>query len=117
MPTRAQTRPGTRQGLIGTQAVSNEEIGDPVADRVIGVITEAVQRLEEAARNRSVMIVDLVIGDNRMRHLLGKRPRHCHITPTVCSAAFAYAITAADDVLVTITVVGADQPGAGLIFE
>lgn len=90
---------------------------DPAVDRAFGAATAAIQRLEAGMKPRSAVVVDLAIGENRVVHNLGRRPYHCHVTPTVASAAFAYALIAADERVATIDVVGIDQPGAGVVFE
>lgn len=91
---------------------------DPAVDRALSETTTSIQRLEALLRSSSAMVADLVIGTNRIQHGLGRRPFHCRVTPTVVSAAFAYALTAGtDDRVAVIEVVGADQPGAGLWFE
>lgn len=111
MPPKALKRPGSRQGLLAATG------GNPIVDRMIGEVTAAVQRVEEAQRNRSAMTFDLAIGENRIAHNLGRRPSHALITPTVADATYAAALTAADATTATITVIGVAQPGAGIVFE
>lgn len=115
MPAKPTRRPNTRQGIVGFQ-MPPEDV-DPAVDRAFGAATAAIQRLEAGLRTRTLVVWDLVVGTNRVPHNLGRRPRHCHITPTVASAAFAYALTSADDKIATIDVVGLDQTGAGIAFE
>lgn len=115
MPPKALRRPGTRQALAGI-AVGDDV--DPSIDRVTSEHTDAIQRLESQIPSRSRMVVDLVVGVNRIAHGLGRKPLYCAVTPTVATAAFGFALLATSDAVVAVVeVVGVDIPGAGVIFE
>jgi hypothetical protein len=116
VPARVLRRPVPRPGMVGVEMPA--EGVDPAVDRANREATTAIQRLEAQQRARSLVVADLTIGTNRVLHRLGRRPSHCLITPTTASAAFAYALTSeTNSETAVIDVVGADQVGAGLVFE
>lgn len=95
----------------GVEAVTVE---DTTVDRAISVVRDAVSELQ-ADRKRYTTTVSLTIGTNRIRHGLGRDCFGCVVTPTVASAAFAYAIDLTNprpDLELWLTVVGTDQPNA-----
>ncbi len=86
-------------------------VGDAAEPRQIA---SAVAELGRAAR-RDRKRADLVVGQNRIVHGLGRVVEGYSITPTVASAAFAHAIDETNprpEREVWITVVGVDQPGS-----
>ncbi len=81
------------------------------------MIDELTRRTEaQQGRVRSVVVVDLAIGDNRVIHNLGRPPKGANVTPTVADASFAWALAEATDTVAIITVVGVDQPDASVEF-
>lgn len=115
MPLKAGKRPPTRPGHVGFQLP--EEGVDPAVDRAISEASTSIQRLEAQLQPVSRVVVDLVVGINRIPHGLGKRPFHCRITPTVATIALAYALLPeTTDLVAVIDMVGVDQPGAGVEF-
>lgn len=115
MPAKAHKRPGTRPAHIPFDLPPDAV--NPSVDRAISDMAGVVARLDSNQVTRVRLVLDLVVGANRVAHKLGKVPSHCLVTPTVADAGFAYALTAADKTIATITVIGVDQPGAGVIFE
>lgn len=110
MGARKQSRPATKPALVAPRVVS-----DPQSARAFDEHSTAIAALERVSSQSSArLVVDLVIGLNRVAHNLGRIPRHCSVTPTVCSAAFAYALVAATESTATIDVAGTDQAGAGV---
>jgi hypothetical protein len=100
-------RPPARAALIPTSA------GEPAVSRALDDMAAAVGRIE-ARGQRNARTVDLVVGDNRIAHGLGRVPSGVNLTPTVADAAFAWAVTASTARTITITIVGVDQPGAAI---
>lgn len=107
MPAKRIARPRPRAAHIGSS------VADVATDRALGELGVALSRVE-ARGQRSSTVVDLAIGANRVTHGLGRIPKGANVTPTVADASFAWAMTAATDRTVTITVIGAAQPGAGI---
>lgn len=74
-----------------------------------------VEQVEQQRRNvRSTLTADLIVGDNRLNHNLGRLPLGVSLTPTVADATFAWALSSRTATQIVITVVGVDQPGAFL---
>lgn len=108
MAGRVPQRPRTRS------VVSVPTVDDPQTARSLREIEQAVQRLQLVA-DRDRITADLVIGTNKVRHGLGRDVFGFTVTPTVVSAAFAFALDTANPnprLEVWITVVGAAQPQA-----
>lgn len=59
---------------------------------------------------RSVRVVDLVVGENRIVTNLGRRAQGVTLSPTVADATFAWSCAIDGDTSVVITVVGSAQP-------
>ena len=99
-------RPGTRdrqRPFVATGASLTRAVTD---------LSKAAARAEAKARDRSTVVVDLIVGENVVRHGLGRAPTGAQVTPTVADATFAWALTATTVSLMSITVVGVAQPGA-----
>jgi hypothetical protein len=78
------------------------------------MVAGAVSDLARAAR-RVRLRVDLVVGQNRIAHGLGRAVEGYSITPTVAAAGFAHAIDETNpspELEVWITVIGSAQPQA-----
>lgn len=86
-------------------------VRDRATATALGAMGRAVQELQQQ-RSRDVVIADLIIGVNRVRHGLGREASGYTLTPTVASASFAHALDRATDLEVWINVIGAAQPGA-----
>lgn len=82
--------------------------GDPQIRQAI----QGAQRAADQLRDRAVIAVDLVVGDNVITHGLGKRPSGATVTPTVADATWAWALKTATTGQLTLTCVGIAQPGA-----
>ncbi len=100
-------RIATRDQIVGHEATTPDGIERAVAELV---------RLQVPARARSLVTVDLVIGDNRVIHRLGRVPQGANLTPSVASAAFGWAMGDPTDTTAVIEVVGTDQPAAIVEF-
>lgn len=76
----------------------------------------AVDQLQQAAGKlsapRSVRVVDLIVGANRINHGLGRKAQGATVAPTVADATFAWSFAPDGDRVAIITVVGVAQPGA-----
>jgi hypothetical protein len=83
-------------------------------DRAVNDLGERLRQLTSRTGGRVQLVADLVVGANVINHGLGRRAVGVNLTPTAASAAFAWAMTAADAKQVTITVVGVAQPKASL---
>lgn len=105
MPASVIRRPKARAALVGGS------VEDGATQRALDDVATAVNKLEQAGDRVSVA-VDLIIGDNRINHGLGRKPNGATLTPTVADASFAWAMTSADERQVVIEVIGAAQPGA-----
>lgn len=95
-----------RPGRVPTLSV-----GDAASPRMVA---GAVSDLARAAR-RVRLRVDLVVGQNRIAHGLGRAVEGYSITPTVAAAGFAHAIDETNpspELEVWITVIGSAQPQA-----
>ena len=88
--------------------------GDPATDRAV----DALAQQSDANRPvpRSVRVVDLVVGANRIVTNLGRRAIGANVSPTVADATFAWSFAADGNTTAIITVVGVAQPGAGVEF-
>ena len=93
---------------------------DQMVDRTSGDeqanarVIDELQRLLVPTAARSRVTVDLVVGDNRVTHNLGRKPQHVSLMPTVADATFAWAVTEMDDRQLVVTVVGVAQSNASL---
>ena len=96
------------------QIVSHHVEDIEAADRLTDELARVLDSVDQA--KRSGVRVDLVVGTNRILHLLGRTPKGCNITPTVADATFAWCLASKDDNVATITVVGVDQPGVWVEF-
>lgn len=93
-------------------------------DQVVGIQTDSpdstqravdeLARLSAIVTARTIIEMDLVVGDNRVNHNLGRLPRHVSLMPTVADAAFAWAVTEKDDRQLVVTIIGVAQPGASI---
>ena len=105
--------PATKpQRVLTKPRITTPTIATPTVGRAIGDTTDAVRQVSNRLKDRTDLTVSLAIGDNRIAHGLGRKPRGYTITPSVADATFAHALKAADDKVLTITVVGAAQPNA-----
>ncbi len=109
MPAQRPIRPRTRPMLVAP------DVNDSATSRALADVSASVGELERNG-TRSRTRFDLVVGDNRITHGLGRVPFGANVTPTVADASFAWALTDADERTAIITVVGVDQPGAPLEF-
>ncbi len=108
MPTSKPKRPALRPSL------SVPGVEDAATSRALEEVNAAVDRIPQTSRN--IVVADLAVGDNEVRHGLGRKPRYASLTPTVANATFAWAMTNSDERQATISVVGVAQPGAALEF-
>lgn len=108
MPARKPQRPATRAGSVPTGG--DTQIAD--VPRQLGGLAAAVRTLENRAKDRSRVVVDLVIGENVITHNLGRRPIGAGVTPSAATLSFGWALTATSSAQCTITVVGSDMPSA-----
>lgn len=103
MPARKVVIPAARARVIGAHA------GEAAAtDRMVDQLAEASDR--NAQVPRSVRVVDLVVGANRVVTNLGRRARGATLTPTVADATFAWSFAPDGDKAAIITIVGVAQP-------
>lgn len=109
MPGQKPTRVQSRDQMVGFHGG-----GESGAERMLDELTRRTEAQQGGAR--SLVIVDLEIGDNRVIHNLGRAPRGANLTPTVASAAFAWALGEVTDTIAIVEVVGTDQPGAAVEF-
>lgn len=109
MPAKVVARPKTRPRLQTGTLIN----GDPsIMSRHLSDLGTAVERIEGAVKDRVAFTVDLAVGANKLSHGLGRTPKGLTLTPTVADVTFAWAMTAADDKQVTVTVLNIAQPGA-----
>lgn len=89
---------------------------DPATDRVLADMEQRFRAAEARSPGRQTLVVDLAIGVNKLDHGLGRPPVGASVTPTVASAAFAWARVAAaqPERQVWIEVIGQAQPGAAV---
>ena len=95
-------------------SLSIAQVDDEATQRALDQVTAALQKLQ-ASRDRDVKTVDLIVGQNRVRHGLGRTAMGYTITPTFLTIAWAHAIDVENphpELEVWIDVVGSDQPGA-----
>lgn len=113
MPAKRLTRPAAKQQLVtGSLADDSPE----AISRLISDVATAHRDLADRVRERSTVTVTLAAGATVINHGLGRRPQGASVTPTVADAAFAWALTSANDKQATITTVGATQPDAPVEF-
>lgn len=84
-------------------------VEDSTTQRVLDVVVTAVQDLQ-TERKRQPIVVDLVVGDNRVATNLGRRAQGMSLTPTVADAMFAWSFSIDNDTEVIVTVIGTAQP-------
>jgi len=105
MPVDKVRRPPQRQQVSPHQVPTWES-----ASRANDAITAQLGALSQHERN--ILVVDLVVGANRINHGLSAAARGATLTPTVADASFAWSFAASGDKQVVITVVGVNQPKA-----
>jgi hypothetical protein len=111
MPAVKPSRPQARQQLQTGTLVN----ADPASvSRHLSDLATAVQASERRAVDRVRVTVDLVVGDNRIAHGLGRPALGATVTPTTADATFAWALTGGDSRQAVITVVGVPQPRASV---
>lgn len=95
-----------------TAALQLPAVEDETTQRALDKLVVAVADVRGRSR-ATIEGVDLVVGTNRVSHGLGRRVVGAHVTPSVASAAFGYALDTTNprpDLEAWITVVGTDQP-------
>lgn len=109
MPVSKPVRPQQRQQLqTGTLLDA-----DPAKmSRHLGDLVVAVDAQARRTTDRVRVTVDLVVGDNRVAHGLGRAALGATVTPTVADASFAWALTGGDARQAVITVIGVPQAKA-----
>jgi hypothetical protein len=103
MATQKPVRPVQREQVIASSSGSPEGMR-----RAIGQL----EQLARIAAPRKSITVDLIVGDNRIAHGLGRMSRGAFVSPSVADATFAYSHAPDGDRIAVITVVGVAQPGA-----
>lgn len=98
---------------VARPALSVPRVDDAATAKAVDALSETAKRADARAA-RAYLTADLATGANRINHGLGRTPRGVNLTPTSASAAFGWAMTAADERTVTITVVGGPQTAARL---
>lgn len=107
---RSRRRPLARPRLVAAAAAG---VTDQAAARALDAQAGAIGALERRLEgSRDVVTVDLAAGDNVVRHALGRVPTFAAVAPSVADVSFAWAVTARTAATVTLTCVGASQPGA-----
>lgn len=94
------------------------DVADPTVSRALRATSEAIDALQAGAVDP--VTTDLAVGANYVRHGLGRAPRFVQVTPTVASAAYAWAWVKTSphaDRQVRIDVIGVAQPGAVVIVS
>lgn len=102
------------QRIRSVSSMSVVQVEDEATARALDQVGDAVQKLQ-ATRQRDVKTVDLIVGQNRVRHGLGRPAVGYTITPTVADATYADALDVTNphpELEVWITVVGVAQPDA-----
>lgn len=107
MPAAKPTRPATRPR-------QTMPIGETVDAFTVRGIAQAAQRAADQLRDRSVLVVDLVVGDNVINHGLGRAPTGVNVTPTVADFSWAYAMKSPTETTVNVFCIGVPQPGAAI---
>ena len=107
---RAQ-RPKQRQQLQTGTLVNTDSAA---VSRALGDLATAQQATDRRVVDRVRVTVDLVVGDNRVSHGLGRVARGATVTPTTADASFAWALTGGDSRQAVITVVGVGQAKASV---
>lgn len=95
-------------------ALSVPTPNDPVVGHAVLQLEQAVNKLQ-ATRERVVVVADLLIGRNIVRHGLGRPCRGYTITSTFCTIAFGHALALENkhpEREIWIDIVGSDQIGA-----
>lgn len=103
--------PAQRPQPPATRARQTAPVSTDFATRQI---VDAAQRAADQVKDRTVTVLNLVVGDNVINHGLGRRPTGATVTPTVADATWAWAIKAPSATQVTITCIGVAQPGAAV---
>jgi hypothetical protein len=89
-------------------------VDDPIVGRLIDSVANSVSQTSSRIKDRAILTVDLAIGANTVNHGLGFRAHGASVCPTVADATFAWSFAVPNDRQVTITVIGAAQPGAAV---
>lgn len=110
MPAARAKRPPPRAQVIAHEARSPDAI-----ERMVGELAGQLDR--QAQPHRSSVTVDLVVGENRVIHNLGRVPRGATVTPTAADATFAWAMTSADERTAVLAVAGVAMDGAEVEFH
>jgi hypothetical protein len=109
MPAVKPQRPQQRQQLQTGTLID----ADPAkVSRHLSDLVTAVDATARRTADRTVVTADLVVGDNRIAHGLGRPARGATVTPTVADASFAWALTGGDTKQAVITVIGVAQSKA-----
>lgn len=109
MPAKKPQRVRTRDQAFVANATTPEAT-ERALDEVARILTGPLMSRERAVLED----VSLVVGDNRINHNLGRKPRHVTLMPTVADATFAWAVTLRDDRQMVIAIIGVAQPHASL---
>lgn len=109
MSAKKAPRPTPRDQIADHHADTPE-----AADRLLGRVIERIAELAPVPRSR--MVVDLLVGENRVTTNLGRRAIGMTLTPTVADPTFAWAFAADGDKQAVISVLGVAQPGSVVEF-
>lgn len=104
-PTRPRQRPQLSTGTLMT--ADPQSVG-----RALGDLATAQRAQDARVADRVRVTADLVVGDNRVAHGLGRPAIGATVTPTTADASFAWALTGGDSRQAVIAVVGVPQPRA-----
>lgn len=97
-------------------SLSIPSVDDEATQRAFDALASSVQQLQ-TARRREVILFDLVVGTNKVRHGLGRAAAGYTIVPTTADATFAHAVDSTNphpEREIWVTVVGVAQPSAVL---
>lgn len=95
----------------GVSSLAIAAVDDEATNRALDQVGTAIQKLQ-TDRNRAVVVTDLLVGTNKVRHGLGRPVAGYTVTPTYLTIAFGHAINQTNprpDLEVWIDVVGSDQ--------
>ena len=109
MSARPIPRPAARAQAVTAQV--NDIDG---ANRAVEILTDQMNR--QAMESRAVLVLDLVIGENRVNHGLGRVAQGANVCPSVADATFAWSHRADGPRQSVITVVGVSQPSCTVEF-
>lgn len=102
------------QAVRSVAALEIVQVSDDSTARALAQVGDAIKKLQRS-RERDSVVVDLLVGTNRVRHGLGRPAIGYTITPTYLTIAFGHAINETNpkpELEVWIDVVGSDQPSA-----